>query len=436
MTAAMMLDRVSKIYGGGVLALDDVSLSAEEGELLVLVGPSGCGKTTILRIIAGLERPTSGEVSLSGQFASSLTPQERNIAMVFQSGALYPHRSVRGNLAFPLTMAGTEKVSLDARVKEMARGLGISPMLERTPGTLSGGERQRVAMGRALIRGQPRLLLMDEPLASLDIGLRSGLRSEIAALVRSLNLTTVYVTHDQSEALILADRVVVMRSGRVEDSGPPGRVYAEPATAYAAAFLSSPPISLAWATVWIMNNDQVVIDFDSQHLNLTWAHPRSESLSLYHAEPVIVGIRPEALTPARAGQRRPRLRGRIRSLDYLGHEWLAHLEVGFRPVDVDLVGLKQKRMATSHDRSVGKIARFKELIRPGGNRAQATADPGHDFAENGDHRSALLQVRLGSPVNWTVGQQVLVDVDLERVHFFDKEGRRIGPTPATIANSA
>jgi multiple sugar transport system ATP-binding protein len=436
MTAAMMLDRVSKIYSGGIQALDGVSLSAGEGELLVLVGPSGCGKTTVLRIIAGLERPTSGEVWLSGQPATPLTPQERNIAMVFQSGALYPHRSVRGNLAFPLSMAGTEKPTLDARVNEIARGLGIAQMLERTPGTLSGGERQRVAMGRAIIRGQPRLLLMDEPLASLDIGLRSGLRSEIAALVRSLNLTTVYVTHDQSEALILADRVVVMRSGTVEDVGPPARVYAEPATAYAAAFLSSPPISLNWATVWIMNDDQVVIDFDSQHINLTWSHPRSESLSLYHAEPVIVGIRPEALTPARPGQGRPRLRGRVRSVDYLGHEWLAHIEVGFRPVDVDLVGLKPKRMAITHDRSVGKIARFKELIRPGGTRAQATADPGQDFAENGDHRNALLQVRLGSPDNWTVGQQVLVDLDLERVHFFDKEGRRIGPTPANIANSA
>jgi multiple sugar transport system ATP-binding protein len=431
MTAAVMLDRVSKVYGGGILAVDDVSLAAEEGELLVLVGPSGCGKTTILRIIAGLETPTSGEVWLGGEPAADLSPQERNVAMVFQSGALYPHRSVRGNLAFPLTIARMEKPSVEALVNEMAHGLGIAPMLERAPQTLSGGERQRVAMGRALIRGQPDLLLMDEPLASLDTGLRSGLRSEIAGLVRSMNLTTVYVTHDQSEALMLADRMAVMRNGTIEDVGPPARVYAEPATAYTAAFLSSPPISLVWATVWLMNRDRVVIDFGSQHVDLAWAHPQSESLSLYHADPVIVGIRPEALTPSRPG-RGSRLRGRVRSLDYLGCEWLARLEGGFEPVDIDAVSPKPVRMAPSAGRARGSRARLKELIRSGRDHSEAaTADPG----QSGEHRSADLQVRLDSAENWAVGKEAWVDVNMGRVHFFDKEGKRIAPTPAIVANS-
>src|SRR5580700_4250933 len=172
---AVMLDRVSKAYDGGVLAVEDVSLAAEDGELLVLVGPSGCGKTTILRMIAGLEEPTCGEVWLGGKPVTGVPPQERDVAMVFQHGALYPHYSVRGNLAFPLSIAGLERPAIDARVDEMAHGLGLAATLERSPGRLSGGERQRVAIGRALIRGAPQVLLMDEPLASLDVGLRSGL---------------------------------------------------------------------------------------------------------------------------------------------------------------------------------------------------------------------------------------------------------------------
>lgn len=422
---AMMLDRVSKVYDGGILAVDDVRLTADEGELLVLVGPSGCGKTTILRIIAGLEEPTSGEVWLDGRPATDVPSRDRNIAMVFQSGALYPHRTVRGNLAFPLNMARLERPDVEARVSEMARGLGISATLERSPATLSGGERQRVAMGRALIRGHPRVLLMDEPLASLDVGLRSGLRGEIAALVRSMKLTTVYVTHDQSEALTLADRVVVLRSGTIEDAGPPVRVYTEPATAFAAAFLSSPPISLAWATIWV-NGGRIVVDFGSQHVELPWNQQLSESLTLYHAEPLIVGIRAEALKPSPTGQEGALLRGKVRSLDYAGHEWVAGLELGLRPVDVDSVGLRPRR-PPSRGHARGHASRLRELIRAG--RAGADAQT-PDSAAGGEHRSSLLQLRLDSPRNWTVGQDACVSVDTKRIHFFDKAGARIGPRSA------
>jgi multiple sugar transport system ATP-binding protein len=424
---AMMLDRVSKIYDGGVLAVQDVSLAAEYGELLVLVGPSGCGKTTILRMIAGLEEPTCGEVWLGGELAVGLPPQERNVAMVFQHGALYPHRSVRGNLAFPLVIAGMEQSAIGARVDEMAHGLGIAAMLERWPGRLSGGERQRVAMGRALIRGQPDVLLMDEPLASLDVGLRSGLRAEIAALVRSRRLTTVYVTHDQAEALAMADRVAVMRNGVIEDIGPPMRVYQMPATAFTAAFLSTPPISLAWATIWVVNGERVIIDFGSQHIDLAWANPRSESLTPYHADPVLVGIRPEALTPSRAGQEGLQLRGRVSSLDYLGHEWHARLEVGFRPADVDAVGPRPRRPAPPPRAAAPwRRARVRELLRT--IRGGAHAAPA-DLAHSGEHRNAHLLLRLDSPEEWAVGQEVAVNIDLQRVHFFDCEGWRIGARP-------
>jgi multiple sugar transport system ATP-binding protein len=421
---AMMLDRVSKIYDGGVLAVNDVHLEAERGEVLVLVGPSGCGKTTMLRIIAGLEELTAGEVWLRGQPANDLPPQERNVAMVFQHGALYPNRSVRGNLAFPLRIARMEKPAIDARVDEMASGLGLAAMLERWPSRLSGGERQRVAMGRALIRGEPDVLLMDEPLASLDVSLRSGLRAEIAGLVRSMNLTTVYVTHDQAEALTLADRVAVMRNGAIEDVGPPTRVYQDPATAFTAAFLSSPPISLAWATIWLVNSDRVVIDFGSQHLDLSLTSPRSESLALYHADSVIVGIRPEALTPSHVGQEGSQLRGKVSSLEYVGHEWHARLEVGFRPVEIDTVAPRPRRPVPPPR---GRVPWRRA-------RDDARGEPA-DSRRRGEHRTAHVLLRLDSPDDWAPGQEVWVTVDTLRVHFFDREGRRITATPGRPATT-
>ena len=281
---AVALDRITKIYADGVFAMDDVRLKIDPGELLVLLGPSGCGKTTILRIIAGLEEPTSGDLWLGGQLVRGLPPRERNVAMVFQDGALYPHLTMRDNLGFPLVNARQEgKPAIDARVREVAYGLGIESALDHRPGLLSGGERQRVAIGRALIRGKPAVLLMDEPLASLDVALRGGLRTEIGSLVRSLNITTVYVTHDQAEALSLADRIAVLRNGRDEDIGTPARVYREPTTAFTAAFLSSPPISLTSATVWVVNGSRVIIDFGHQRLDVRGSTPAAKHLPIVTA---------------------------------------------------------------------------------------------------------------------------------------------------------
>jgi multiple sugar transport system ATP-binding protein len=406
------LDGVTKVYDGGVLAVNDIRLTAEKGEFLVLVGPSGCGKTTILRMIAGLEEITSGDLWLDGERANDLQPGERNVAMVFQHGALYPHLTVRENLAFPLLVAGVAgRAWIGARVQEIAHGLGIERTLDRRPALLSGGERQRVAMGRALIRGQPAVLLMDEPLASLDVGLRSALRSEIGALIRSLNVTTVYVTHDQIEALSLADRVAVLRDGQVEDVGNPARVYQDPATAFTAAFLGSPPINLAWATIWVQAGAGVVVDFGTQRLELPWAGLLSEALTPYHGMSVIVGIRPDALAPSSGNAPGAMLCGKLSSVDYHGHEWLAHLEVGFRPVDLDTVPAGRRGRETKERRRrfmIGKIS------------APAVSGNHH-----GEHRTASLLIRLGSARGWAVGQEANVTVDLPHIFVFDANGKRI-----------
>jgi multiple sugar transport system ATP-binding protein len=393
--AAVVLDRVSKVYAGGVLAVDDLRLEVAEGEVLVLLGPSGCGKTTVLRIIAGLEEMTSGSLWLDGALANDLPTRLRNVAMVFQQGALYSHRTVRQNLAFPLKIARTQdKQAIDARVVEIARGLGIEDMLDRMPRALSGGERQRVAIGRALIRGEPAVLLMDEPLASLDSSLRLGLRAEIESLVRSLHLTTVYVTHDQIEALTLADRIAVLRNGKLEDIGSPAKIYADPGTAFVAAFLGSPPINMVSATIWVEIGDRIVIDLGPQTLYLPWSDPRSDSLTPYHSQPVMVGIRPDALTPVGDADGDSVLHGRVHSLEYHGHEWLARLEMGLNLVDI----------------STG-------------------VDAGQSQYRSGGHRRASLLVRLDAPQGWAVGREVSVAIDVPKIFFFAADGRRIDQPP-------
>jgi multiple sugar transport system ATP-binding protein len=349
-----------------------------------------------LRIIAGLQEMTSGRLWLDGELANDMPTQLRNIAMVFQHGALYPHLTVRQNLAFPLKMGrAQDKQAVDARVVEIARGLGIEEMLDRMPSMLSGGERQRVAIGRALIRGEPTVLLMDEPLASLDASLRIVLRAEIESLVRSLHLTTIYVTHDQVEALALADRIAVIRDGKLEDIGSPIKIYADPATAFVAAFLGSPPINMVSATIWVEIGDRIAIDLGSQCLHLPWSDPRSVSLTPYHGQPVIVGIRPDVLTPIGNANGGGVLRGRVHSLEYHGHEWLARLEMGLHLVHINT-----------------------------GADAGATV-----HARSGGHRRASLLLRLDAPHGWAVGQEVSVAVDVPHIFFFTADGRRIDRSP-------
>ncbi|SFP49527.1 ABC transporter ATP-binding protein [Tranquillimonas alkanivorans] len=240
--ADITLNHIRKVYPGGVEAIPGLSVDIEDGELCVLVGPSGCGKSTLLRMVAGLEEVTGGEISIGGRKVNDLEPADRDIAMVFQNYALYPHMSVYENMAYGLKNQGTPKAEIRERVNEAAGILGLADFLERKPRQLSGGQRQRVAMGRAIVR-KPQVFLFDEPLSNLDAKLRMKTRVEIRDLQQRLKTTAIYVTHDQSEAMTLADKLVVMNAGRIEQVGPPIALYERPATKFVAEFIGSPPMN-------------------------------------------------------------------------------------------------------------------------------------------------------------------------------------------------
>jgi multiple sugar transport system ATP-binding protein len=246
--AEIVLDHVTKSYAGGATAVQDFSLTINDGEFIILVGPSGCGKSTTLNMIAGLEDITSGELRIGGERVNEKQPKDRDIAMVFQSYALYPHMTVRQNIAFPLTLAKLPKAEIAAKVEETAKILDLTQLLDRRPGQLSGGQRQRVAMGRAIVRS-PKAFLMDEPLSNLDAKLRVQMRTEIARLQSRLGTTTVYVTHDQTEAMTLGDRVVVMLAGVVQQIGTPEELYNNPVNLFVAGFIGSPAMNFFPATL-------------------------------------------------------------------------------------------------------------------------------------------------------------------------------------------
>ncbi len=308
--AEITLEHVTKTFSGGVVAVDDVNLTIADGEFMVLVGPSGCGKSTLLRMIAGLEEITGGTISIGDLEVTELPPPERDIAMVFQNYALYPHMSVRDNLGFGLSVRHTPKSEIKRRVKEVATLLGLDELLDRKPAHLSGGQRQRVAMGRAIIR-EPKAFLMDEPLSNLDAKLRVGMRASLAELHGRLSVTSVYVTHDQTEAMTLGHRVAVMRDGKIVQVDVPQRLYHSPNDLFVAAFIGSPSMNLVEATI-----DGDSIAFGQYRLPL--APERRPPAGVKN---VVLGIRPEAFDDAAfTSKELPRIEVTIDVLEELGSD--------------------------------------------------------------------------------------------------------------------
>ncbi|AKC38269.1 sugar ABC transporter ATP-binding protein SugC [Mycolicibacterium phlei] len=292
--AEIVLDQVSKTYADGSAAVQDVSLNIADGEFIILVGPSGCGKSTTLNMIAGLEDISSGELTIAGERVNEKAPKDRDIAMVFQSYALYPHMTVRQNIAFPLTLTKMSKADVNAKVEEAAKILDLTDYLDRKPANLSGGQRQRVAMGRAIVRS-PKAFLMDEPLSNLDAKLRVQMRTEIARLQKRLGTTTVYVTHDQTEAMTLGDRVVVLRAGKVQQVGAPQELYDTPANLFVAGFIGSPAMNFFPAR---LTDIGVQLPFGEVTLEASvYANVSAKKAGVLGSD-VIVGIRPEQFEDA------------------------------------------------------------------------------------------------------------------------------------------
>ena len=385
---------VNKIYGGDTPAVRDLNLQVEEGEFVVLVGPSGCGKTTALRMVAGLEEITSGDIRIGDRVVNELAPRDRDIAMVFQNYALYPHKSVYDNLAFGLRMRKVAKEEQRKRVEEIAHKLGLADMLQRRPGQLSGGQRQRVAMGRAIVR-EPKAFLMDEPLSNLDAKLRVQMRAEIARIQKALHVTTLYVTHDQVEAMTMGDRVAVMRDGVLQQVDTPQRIYDAPANLFVASFVGSPPMNIFEAAV---DADGTRLVFGETQLDMP-----GRVLREYAGRRVAVGIRPEEVREP-SGWDGARVRGRVLLVEALGAEQLVHIEVAATPLErADLVDA-------------------------------AAQPPGPSLGVEDLERSVTLLGRFDRHLLLTPGEAVEVAIDPRLLHFFDLEtGLALPPVDVPVA---
>ncbi|MFF3418313.1 ABC transporter ATP-binding protein [Streptomyces sp. NPDC002698] len=443
MTRAISLHHVSKSYARGPRAVERFSLDIRPGEFLVLLGPSGCGKSTVLRMIAGLEEVTEGEVRLDGEYANDLPPSERNMAMVFQNFALYPSMTSRDNIGFPLRIE-TPGEDPRARVDATARMLGIQDLLDRFPNQLSGGERQRVAMGRAIAR-HPSTFLMDEPLSNLDAKLRNHLRAEISKLTRDLGATTVYVTHDQAEAMSLGDRVAVMRGGVLQQLGTPRTVYGLPANVFVAAFIGTPRINLLRGLVRAPLDGAMTISLGKQYLRLP------EPLCLDHqllrvqqGREVIVGLRSEAIRLARASDARPgevAITGLVEHVEFQGHEVLVHFNTGSRPAFVpDLESPRPSRPTRRRRRDAGTVL-DRLRGRTGALRAGPVVVLDHPSDDEADHPGQTppegllpgdLVVRTTPDIDLRHGMQVPLLVDLAHLFVFDRSGERICPAPERL----
>ncbi len=386
--AAIVFDGVTKVYPDGTLAVDELDLEVADGEFVVLVGPSGCGKTTALRMVAGLEQITSGELRIGGVVVNHLGARSRDVAMVFQNYALYPHMDVAANIAFGLKMRKVPKARRNEKVAEAAQALGLSELLARKPRQLSGGQRQRVAMGRAIVR-EPQAFLMDEPLSNLDAKLRVQMRAEIARIQRDIGATTLYVTHDQTEAMTMADRVAVMRHGLLQQLDVPQALYDCPMNLFVASFIGSPPINLIEGAVEVWE-DGLQCRFGGGDGIVLRSPPHG--LRSYLGRTVAVGIRPEALheaTPDEASS----LGGTVKIIEALGPEVLVYVDVAAKPVVHEQV--VEGAVVESQD---------AELVAELRNRAAAT-----------------VVARLGPGSGLEEAQAIVLGIDTSKLHYFDLE---------------
>jgi multiple sugar transport system ATP-binding protein len=394
--AGIVIDRISKVYADGTTAVSDLSLDIRDGEFVVLVGPSGCGKTTALRMIAGLEGISGGTLSIDDRVVNNVPPKERDIAMVFQNYALYPHMTVYDNMAFGLKLRKLAKSEIDRRVREAADILGLDEFLQRKPKALSGGQRQRVAMGRAIVR-EPKAFLMDEPLSNLDAKLRVQMRSEIARIQHDLNVTTVYVTHDQVEAMTMGDRVAVIRKGVLQQVDTPQFLYDHPANLFVAGFIGSPAMNMVQATL-ALSNGSASVEFGGFRLavpeEVIAAHP---GVRAFDGKPIVLGLRPEdiedaALVPDAPPDRR--IRSVVDIREALGADVVVHFNV-------------QAPVVITED--------VKELAHDVGQEALEAVQ---QQAQAG--QSEFL-ARLSPRTKAAKGEQIELVVDVARMNFFDPE---------------
>jgi multiple sugar transport system ATP-binding protein len=396
--ASVSFQDVAKIYDDGTKAVTDLTLEVEDGEFMVLVGPSGCGKTTALRMIAGLEEVSEGDLLIGDEVVNTIEPRKRDVAMVFQNYALYPHLSVFENIAFPLRSRklGTEEIR--TRVNRAASLLGLEEHLKRRPKNLSGGQRQRVAMGRALVR-QPKVFLMDEPLSNLDAKLRVQMRVEICRLQRELGVTTVYVTHDQVEAMTMGNRIAIMRKGVLQQVGPPQNLYDYPANLFVATFIGSPAMNLFRARVVPDERGGLSCVLAASEA-IPIPHEAMPALASYAGRDVALGVRPEDFTDAAyADPAQPRLSADVTLVEALGPERLVYLTIDASPV----VTTELLEIARDTDASTLEA-----------------------LAHDSDVKKASLVARYDARSDVRVGTPVQVAVNASRLHFFDlDDGRTI-----------
>ncbi|MDX3663059.1 sn-glycerol-3-phosphate ABC transporter ATP-binding protein UgpC [Streptomyces sp. ID05-26A] len=388
--AEVVLTRLGKAYADGTRAVTDLSLSIADGEFLVLVGPSGCGKTTALRMIAGLEAIIEGTIHIGDTVVNDVAPRDRDVAMVFQSYALYPHLNVYDNIAFGLTLRKMPKQQIDERVRRVAKVLGLHDHLDRKPRNLSGGQRQRVAMGRAMVRA-PQVFLMDEPLSNLDAKLRVQMRAQIARMQRDLGVTTVYVTHDQTEAMTLGDRVAVMKNGVLQQVGPPQELYDRPVNLFVAGFIGSPGMNVVTGKLTFGEEEKLWLELNSDALLLPASvlHDRP-ALKRRIGQDVIVGIRPEDMEDATlVDASEDRILHVVADLvEAMGSDVLVHFPVDASPV------------VTADTRALA-------------------GDTGDDDVLQAANGRSVLVGRFSPRTKVFEGQPVAVWVDTSRLHFFD-----------------